>query len=96
MTGEDWKTAVLDSLASTCMDAPVTMPPSDILAKVIAWHVGVTEALAQPLHPITADDVTDEMVVAFRDGDDGSPFEDISKCLAAVVNAWIKQRSNTK
>ena len=51
---------------------------------------------AQPVHLITADDVTDEMRNAFRDGDDDSAFENINKCLAAAVNAWIKHRGDTK
>ena len=41
-----WKDAVLDRLAETCMDAPIDMPPSEILGKVITWHIEVERYFA--------------------------------------------------
>lgn len=37
----DWKEALLDKLAICCMDAPIGTPPSEILDRVIRWHVQV-------------------------------------------------------
>jgi hypothetical protein len=41
---DDWKTAVLDELASTCMDAPLDEAPASILERVISWHLTLERA----------------------------------------------------
>lgn len=38
---KDWKEAILDELAISCMDFPVGTPPREIIKAVIAWHVQV-------------------------------------------------------
>jgi hypothetical protein len=36
-----WKEAVLDHLASCCMDAPLDEPPYKIIGRILDWHVAV-------------------------------------------------------
>jgi hypothetical protein len=129
----DWKSAVLDALAETCQDAPVTMPPAGILAKIINWHVEINKSQPEgepvawlghdsittfgqmtygfidrrdraipdswiplfthpaPLTPITADDVTDEMLEKL-DGYDFINYAEPKALVAAAVNAYTKEK----
>jgi hypothetical protein len=38
---DKWRDAILDELASCCMDAPQTEEPASILKRIIEWHTMV-------------------------------------------------------
>lgn len=50
----------------------------------------------KPLQPITAEDVTDEMVFTHNTATAENSDHDYKIVIAAAVNAWIKHKGDTK
>lgn len=77
---DPWKSAVIDRIAATCMDAPQDEPPASILRRIIDWEVAVAldpavSDAAQALidkgaaAPVVREPMSEEQIVfAFRRG----------------------------
>ena len=97
-----WKEAVLDQLAFHAMDAPINMPPADILKRII--DVSVTMATdpaitQQPVQAREGEAVANSAILArgrfhtFK-GEDGEPddwewFEEGTNCEHGCIDAVI-------
>ena len=97
-----WKEAVLDQLAFHAMDAPINMPPADILKRII--DVSVTMATdpaitQQPVQAREGEAVANSAILArgrfhFFKGEDGEPddwewFEEGTNCEHGCIDAVI-------